>query len=314
MYSIIITDYRTIDITVEYIRSFIQKCDDNLHFIIVDNSNCHDGIHYLKEGKKQYETTIFQGKYCYGFIINEKKIIIIDAAENGGYAKGNNLGAEYALQLYRDPYYIFCNNDLELPEHMQLKKMSKWMEQVSTIGIIGPDVVTQDGSRQNPRKNRGILSQMILWDICTLVLNGKFSSKLCNLDNNIECGETDWISGSFMFIRAKAFHEVGGYDENTFLYAEEMIISTQMRNRGYTTYYIPDIKIIHHHKGTQSRISRKILHKSKRYYYEKYTDTPKALLLLSDIVYNLAELGLWIKHTLIMENIRKFGWGHGRKQ
>ncbi len=306
MYSVIITDYRTIDNSINYIKQFANACKDSIHFLVVDNSNRKDGYRYIKKHQLKYETNIFKGKNVYTFLVDSSiQITLMDAGCNGGYAVGNNLGASYAKHFFKDKYYIFSNTDLELPEYFSLHTLADYIEKDSSIGIIGPDILSPTGERQSPRKNKGFISQMILWDINILVLKNALTKWIWNLDIDNHGGETDWISGSFMFINAYAFNQVGGFDENTFLYAEEMIISKRMRIAGFKTYFAPDFIIIHHHKGTQSRNSRKILHHSKRYYYKQYENTNILLLLLSDIIYNLSEFILLVKHDVVINAIRK---------
>ena len=54
-----------------------------------------------------------------------------------------------------------------------------------------------------------------------------------------------WVSGCFMFIRADAFDQVKGFDENTFLYAEEMILAERLIKKNYVSYYDAEYTIVH---------------------------------------------------------------------
>lgn len=305
MYSVIITDYRTIENTVKYIECFYVACENNVHFIVVDNSERQDGLLYLQKNNISYRESFFKNKTVYEFEKNLIKVFVIDAACNGGYAKGNNLGALYAKMKFNDQYYIFSNTDLKLPTQFSLSTLSNYMVNNSKIGIIGPNIITSTGQPQNPRKNRGIVSQMILWDINVLVIKNYLTKWLWNLDEKYISGESDWVSGCFLFVRASAFWQIDGFDENTFLYAEEMIISKRMLAKGYVTYYVPELTIIHQHQGTSSYKTRKILHKSKRYYYANYTKTNMLLLMVSDWTYYFSEIILWVKHELIANKFKK---------
>lgn len=87
----------------------------------------------------------------------------------------------------------------------------------------------------------------------------------------------------------KAFEAVLGFDENIFLYCEEMILSERMRNKGYMTYFYPEWTIYHYHRGAHNPESEKIGRVSKKYYYRKYRGASTISLKISDMSYFLCK-------------------------
>lgn len=299
MYSMILTDYRSISKTIDLIETFSQRVKGVVHYIIVDNSDLHEGKKFLDRKKILYEKNFFLSKETYTFVWKDNEIVLIDANENGGYAKGNNIGAAYSASTYGDSFYIFSNNDLEFPGKFDLEVLSQLVKSNPKIGIIGINIITKDGDRQNPRLDKGFCSQMLLWDFNVLWFHCKLNKILWNLDlNNVE-GETGWVSGSFLFVNKEAFDIVDGFDEKTFLYCEEMIISEKMRKKGYVTYYYPNISIVHIHQGSQTRKSRYIQHNSKKYFYHRYKNVPYFLCVLSDVTYFISEIGYYLWHDCL---------------
>ncbi len=302
--SMIITDYRSIPRSVKMCLEFSKKCLEKLIYIIVDNSLRHDGKGYIEENEIDYMILSSEGnKPIYSFYICGQSFILIDANENGGYAKGNNLGAKVARKYFHTKYYIFSNNDLEFPEKIKLERFYKLFQADPRIGIIGPDVLYQGKEHQNPRRDRGIISQMILGDFNALWFHCRFNRYLGSLERTSSEGEAGWVTGCFFIADANAFWEVGGFDEATFLYAEEMIISHRMREKGRIVYYYPGIKVIHLHRGTDGREMRTIHHRSKIYYYETYKKTGGFLLFLAHASFLITEWGYYLYHDLLKKKI-----------
>ena len=63
------------------------------------------------------------------------------------------------------------------------------------------------------------------------------------IDKNLKIGSINSIHGSFMFINKKKFNEIGGFDNNFFLYFEETDYCKRASNRGLKAYQINEIKV-----------------------------------------------------------------------
>ena len=72
----------------------------------------------------------------------------------------------------------------------------------------------------------------------------------------------DWISGSFIFISNKLFNKIGKWNENYFMYYEDMDLCKKARNMNYNVIMLNDIYCNHYH-GLSSRINKKTKIKSK---------------------------------------------------
>ncbi len=289
MYSLVITDYKTINNTIKYIEQFLKYCVDHVDIVIVDNSSAGEGRAYLDKDGILYTVSQFKNRNIYRFEKFGEAIYLIDASENGGYSKGNNLGAALSDELFNNPYYIFSNNDVEFKGSLNLELITKIFHENKDVGVIGPDVIASDGERQNPRKSMGFISQMLLQPYNTMWLGCRFNKWLWNLGDNRR-GNCGWVSGSFMIVRRESFEKVNGFDESVFLYAEEMILSEKLRNQGIHTFYAPEVTVIHHHQGARSNYhTRRLNHNSVRYYYKKYKGVQEPWLKLSDVCFESAE-------------------------
>ena len=307
MNAIILTDYKSVGRTLGMCVKFNSKINDEIAYIIVDNSAEEFGRKHLENNSIPYTTDSFGEKKVYFFNFEGIDFVMIDNNANAGYARGNNVGAKYAREVYKSEFYIFSNSDLAFPYEIDLSLITKTLREHPDVGIIGPDILYKGESKQNPRKFMGIGSQMILGDFNSRWFHCKYNYKYNCLVDNAEEGKTDWAHGCFIIIAADKFHEVGGFDEYTFLYSEEKIISRRMQSKGYCTYYLPSITLIHDHSGVDNYKLRKVLHKSMRYYYKTYEKTNWFLLLVSDAAFYISEFGYYLYHDLLKVKILKKG-------
>ena len=95
------------------------------------------------------------------------------------------------------------------------------------------------------------------------------------------------------------------YDENTFLYYEEHIISERIRHRGYNCYYINDSSgIVHEHAVTTKKFLKNfkgdnISFKSRIYYVKNYRNCNNIIILLAIINYWLVFMPLAIVKRIL---------------
>ena len=302
MYTLIIVDYNSIEKTIEYIR----KCRENLdskevsHIVIVENGDKGDLVVSLCQAFGEYRTQMCPnvGKAVFVFQSGDHEIVYCDSGANLGFAKGNNLGVRISVDLWDDRYYIFSNTDLEFPRKMDLSIVTELFEQNPNIGLIGPQVRSLEGEQQSPRKHIGAIARLILryWIPFTRFLWGqknaqKLWDKCCNnVVDNAPNGAYAWIMGCFMIARKESFFQVGMFDEHTFLYAEEAILSKRLENSGFVTYFCNEIELLHERWGqtkqyyTNLKI-QELEFESNSYFYKTYMHTPRIWLGLAGVLF-----------------------------
>jgi GT2 family glycosyltransferase len=70
-----------------------------------------------------------------------------------------------------------------------------------------------------------------------------------------EPGDVESVSGAFMLLRRDALRAVGGFDEQVFMYAEDIDLSLRFLEHGSRVYYWPGVDIIH--VGARSNVDGK---------------------------------------------------------
>jgi GT2 family glycosyltransferase len=84
------------------------------------------------------------------------------------------------------------------------------------------------------------------------ILNRKKMAEKTNVRDNLI--SPDWVSGSVMIIKREIFRYIGGFDEDFWMYFEDMDLCSRARDlKGEIAYYT-DITIQHNHGGS-SRIN-----------------------------------------------------------
>lgn len=270
MVSMIIVDYKSMDKTFEYIKQCIDKIDGLTHFVIVDNAS----------------DTPFEPKVTK---VGDTEVYIVSSGENGGYAKGNNLGARTAKEIWNDEYYIFSNNDLRFDGSFLLAKFLEPFKADSSVAVVGPRVIGLSGEDQNPLPEL-TWKQMLFGHFLSL-LPPKGMKRKQQPGAEI-AGITSAVVGAFMCAKAEDFWEVEGFDENTFLFCEEMILAKQLETVGKYMYYNDSVEVIHEHgvtvKNTVGIIRSLKADFNSRYYYAKeYCGAGKGWLALSKVNFNI---------------------------
>lgn len=274
MVSVIIVDYRSIIKTCDFIEHFSMQAtpSDLYHYIIIDNYIDSNGVDILRNryACEPFVQNIFNDKFylyktCYG------EIVYFSSKKNLGYAKANNIGTKLADFVYNDEYYIICNNDLRLSRSFDFNNFEKIFDSDPSISVIGPRIVGIDNEPQSPCKKKSPFYHLITYQWSRF---RPFCSKgdLIEINSSCYCYR---VIGCFMLIKAKPFIEVGRFDEKTFMYGEEMILSEKMLMNNYKCYFYNDYVVIHEHGATVKKYTNtlktdKWLYDSLYYYCVEY--------------------------------------------
>lgn len=307
MVSLIVVDYNGIEKTMNYIKhckEMIEDSDD-MNFIVVDNSLNDKSIEYFRDNNISMDnldidiSALPNNVQVYKYTYPEYSVILVKANENLGYARGNNLGVEVSKLLFDDKYYLFSNNDLRAYKKFKVSTLIDCFKIDPKIAVVGPEIMNLQGEFQSPIKRISLLGQLIL-SYHDIVLGGIFG-KLTK--NNIYDGTSKyayWVSGAFFIADSEKFNEAGMFDNNTFLYLEEMILSERLLKYGYKVYFYNGVRMIHEHgyttKDTQGELrSIEIQFKSNCYYYKEYMKASNLTLAFAKLSFKLFKSSYMLK-------------------
>lgn len=307
MISVIIVDYKTAERCVKYINDFCRTSDyKDVSFVVVDNTPDEKNGNVISENllesgfaqSENYNLNDMKFKHIWTFNRNGVTVIYVSDEENRGFAFANNLGAKVAKNIFSPEYLLFSNSDVQLPEVFELSALKKELENRENVAMVGPKVVGLDGKDQSPGKYVGIYKRHIvpnlLWPINKLIPGIKSFNK--DLIENAQAGVVYRIIGAFMLTKTDCFFEVKGFDEKTFLYAEEPILSERLAENGLAVMYTPDVCIIHEQGlATTNRnlsniqnliIKRERVFESELYYYKTYKNISEFTKKLAILTFN----------------------------
>lgn len=267
-------DYKTTSFLLDSIKDY--KCLDLI--VVVDNKSTDDSLKYLKK----YENN---------------KIKIIEAEENKGYAAGLNAGAKEVIKKLKNCNIIFSNSDVIINKEEDLEKLSKDIGKHS-IAVVGPTIV------ENRSLNRGWMLPTIKDEIKfnLPLVSRKYRKEILYDDEhyNEDLSIVGVVSGCFFCVSGKVLEEVDYFDEATFLYYEEQILSKKLEEKDYQVAVDNNVVIIHNHSVTIDKNINKVnkykeLKKSQRYFVKEYLEATEKELKWLDFTNKLSLVILYIR-------------------
>lgn len=191
----------------------------------------------------------------------------IDSKENLGFGKGCNLAVKSATK----PYLFFINPDT-LVSQDSFRKMLEFVQEHPEAGLAGSRILNEDGSLQLAcRRSFPTTISAISKTVGLAALFPK--SKLLASYNMTyadpdEVTEVDAISGSFFCMRSELYRELKGFDEDFFMYGEDLDLCFRAKVAGFKNYYTPSTNILHF-KGQSCKTRR----------WKSYVDFYKAMII-----------------------------------
>lgn len=178
--------------------------------------------------------------------------MVIENKDNKGFSKANNQGVAIA----RGEYILFLNPDTVMPEDFFGKTIA-YMDAHPEAGATGPRLI--DGKGQFAPDAKKSFPSLSVAIFKTTGINKLFSkSPFFNKYYAVHIGEreiapVDVLSGCCMMVRRKAMDEAGGpFDEDYFMYCEDVDLSYRIQKAGYKNIYFPEADLIHY-KGESTR-------------------------------------------------------------
>jgi len=223
-------------------------------------------------------------------------VALLRSSENLGFARGYNRAAGEAAGRH----LLMLNPDTVVYAGA-LDKMVAFLDSHPKAGAVGPRLLNRDGTlqfscRRFPRPMAAIFRNTVLG---RLAPGNRFTRGylMADWDHNA-VREVDWVSGAAICIRRDTWHEVGGFDEGFFMYAEDMDWCLRAYQAGWRIYYLPEAVIVHRiGGGSDQRPAAMVLafHRSMARFYRKHYAARWPLVLRW-----LPGFGIWVRGALVM--------------
>jgi GT2 family glycosyltransferase len=249
--SVIILNYNVRYFLEQCVRS-VQKALENIdaEIIVVDNNSSDDSCLMMKQLFTQ--------------------ITLIENKENLGFPKGNNIAVEQA----KGEYICILNPDTVVAEDTFAKILnSKFQIPNSQLGIIGCKLIDGTGNFL-PESKRGLPTPYVaITKIFGLYKISNFFGKYYaqHLSEN-QSGKVDVLVGAFMMMKRDLYLKVGGFDENCFMYSDDIDLSYMIKKLGKENFYFHETSVIHY-KGESTVRDEKYLERFReamQFFYKKH--------------------------------------------
>jgi len=171
------------------------------------------------------------------------EVNLLQNTANSGFAAANNQAAGRAC----GQYFLLLNPDTVLPPG-SLEALWRFAEADPTLGVVGPRLIHADGRFQRscwrgyPGLGMALTDALYLWKIPQLPLARETEIDPAWLTRPID---VDHLLGACLLIRRKTWEQVGGLDEDFFLFLEETDWCFRARRAGWRVVYNPQVSIIH---------------------------------------------------------------------
>jgi GT2 family glycosyltransferase len=223
--SVVVLNYNTRDLLADCLDSIYDSADGlDIELIVVDNASA-DGSADMVE--KRYP-----------------QIYLIKNTVNAGFSGGINLGIRTASA---DKVLVLNQDTLLKPG--SLEHMVGFLDESRDVGIVGPKLVSSSGEYQQSSNYFTIpsLRNALLILMRMVFSHGRRLGALCAdpVFNKNGPVEVDWIHGACMLVRREVFDQVGLFDENFFVYMEDMELCYRSLQKGWKSFYLPEAEIVH---------------------------------------------------------------------
>jgi GT2 family glycosyltransferase len=224
--SVIILNYNVryfLELCVLSVESALKNIDSEI--IVVDNNSQDDSCEMIK--------TRFPN------------IKLIKNSQNVGFPKGNNIGVTEA----KGDYICILNPDTVVAEDT-FEKVLAFAKKQKNLGIVGVKLIDGTGNFL-PESKRGTPTPWVAFTKIT-GLYKLFPKSPCfnkyyaqHLSEN-QTGEVEILVGAFMFLKKELYEEVGGFDENCFMYSDDIDLSYMVLQKEKNNYYFHETTVIHY--------------------------------------------------------------------
>ncbi len=222
--AIITLNYNGKKDTLELLRSlrFLKKENLEIKIIVVDNGSGDGSVKEFKD------------------------VDVLQTGANLGYAGGFNKGIEYA-QIWGADYFLLINNDCLINDSNLVDELIKTAK--DDIGLVSPKIYFAPGFEFQKNYKNTDLGKVIWygggkfdWDNI-----GNIHKGLDEVDNGHydQVEESEIFSGACVLIKKEVLEELGGLDEQYFLYFEDSEFAKRVRDGGFKIFYNGQVSIYH---------------------------------------------------------------------
>lgn len=253
-----------------YLKECLSSLEESaLHFrlelIVVDNNS--------SDGSQEFIRSHFP------------RVKLICNSENKGFAKASNQG----IRESQGDFLLFLNTDTIVSSEA-LSLLLQEIKANPQVGAVGPALLKGENQHQVSFGRRVSFGSEFLQKS---LFNPYYKLMLKHSRKKKEVG---WLSAACLLAKKDVLEEVYMFDENFFLYFEDIDLCLRIREKGWKLVYIPQAEVFHKGGATTSSLvvsSRHEYRKSQLYFYQKHNSRGSLFLLRIYLYLNFCLLFLF---------------------
>ncbi len=275
--SVLIVSRNTRELTLAAVRSVLaSEPEGSWEVIVADNGSTDGTVAALQEVTGS--------------------VRVLEPGRNLGFAAANNLAAREAT----GEYLLLLNSDARVDAGV-LREAVEWMRAHPEVGVLGAQLLNEDGSKQNSIASElSPVTELLNKSLLRRLFPGRFPGKEHAMGGPTE---VDSVIGAFMVVPKRLWERLGGMDERFFLFLEETDFCRQVREAGLKVVHHPGVRVWHRQGGSAAgvHIPARIEYWRSRYAYAAKHFSPGsrrmlavglAIRLMVDILVQGAAAGL----------------------
>lgn len=248
--SVIILNYNVhhfLELCVLSVQKALENIDGEI--IVIDNNSQDNSCEMLKQ--------------------RFPNVKLIENKENSGFPKGNNIGVNQA----QGEYICILNPDTVVAEDT-FSKVLAFAKKQKELGIVGVKLIDGTGNFL-PESKRGIPTPFVAFTKITglyKIFPKTFGEYYAQHLSENETGKVEILVGAFMLMKRDLYNEIGGFDENCFMYSDDIDLSYMALKKGKSNYYFHETSVIHY-KGestVKDKMYMKRFQEAMNFFYKKH--------------------------------------------
>jgi N-acetylglucosaminyl-diphospho-decaprenol L-rhamnosyltransferase len=246
--SIVIVNWNAREVLLRCLQSIRSTTtDQSIETIVIDNAS-HDDSRALIRQHFDWVT-------------------LIENSTNIGFAAANNQG----LQHSRNPYILLLNPDTELqPNALQL--LHQFMIDQPRCGAAGARLLNPDGTLQPSAFPMPSLRREV-WRLLHLDAIKPYALYPMSRWPIDAARSVDSVQGACVIVRRAALDQIGLFDEDYFIYSEEIDLCYRLRTAGWSIDWLPQAQVVHHGGQSTQQVADEIfirLYQGKIIFFRKH--------------------------------------------
>jgi N-acetylglucosaminyl-diphospho-decaprenol L-rhamnosyltransferase len=162
--------------------------------------------------------------------------------------------------------YVYVLNEDTTADDWTLDRITAYLDAHPRVAVLGPRLIYPDGRLQDSA-----------WRFPTPIVSTVGLATLGRLGVTQSRGhatrEVDWVMGAALVLRRDALDQVGLFDEDFFLYSEEVDLQARLRTAGWQVHYFPEATVVHRESQFSTEIPERRINemwRSRHRYWRKH--------------------------------------------